>query len=222
MSHLHIPDGVLAWWVWAPGLALALLLLVLASRRTGQADGVQVALRGALGGLVLAAMAVELPLGPVDYHLSLAGPLGVLLGAAGAFQVLFVVSAILALAGHGGFTVIGLNALVLGSGAALARPLYRALRTHRSPAMSLALAAGAAQGVSGLAWFAVVGLALRFGVAAAPARLGVLSGIALPLWIVGLLLEGAVGYGLGRFLAKVRPDLLPGVDALAAPHAGAA
>jgi len=219
MSHLHIPDGVLAWWVWAPGLALALLLLVLASRRAGHGDGVQVALRGALGGLVLAAMAVELPLGPVDYHLSLAGPLGVLLGAAGAFQVLFVVSAILALAGHGGFTVIGLNALVLGSGAALARPLYRTLRAHRSPAVSLALAAGAAQGVSGLAWFAVVGLALRFGVAAAPARLGVLSGIALPLWLVGMLLEGAVGYGLGRFLAKVRPDLLPGA---AAPRAGVA
>ena len=46
---------------------------------------------------------------------------------AGAFQVSFVVTMILALMGQGGFTVIGLNTLVLGGGAALARPLYLAL-----------------------------------------------------------------------------------------------
>jgi cobalt/nickel transport system permease protein len=209
MSHLHIPDGVLPWWVWAPGLGLALMLLVLGARSARDESQLNVAFRGALGGLVLAAMAIELPLGPVEYHLVLVGPVGVLLGATGAFQVMFVVSAILAFAGHGGFTVVGLNALVLGAGAAIARPLYQTLASKLAPGPALALTSAAAQALSGLAWLAVVALALRFGMAASPARVGLIGALTLPLWLLGLAVEAAVGYGLARFLARVRPDLLP-------------
>ena len=66
-----------------------------------------------------------------------------------------------------------------------------------------------AQALSGLAWLAVVALALRFGMAASPARVGLIGALTLPLWLLGLAVEAAVGYGLGRFLARVRPDLLP-------------
>jgi len=209
MSHLHIPDGVLPPWLWAGGLLLALALLALSARASAtQRPGV--AFRSALGGIVLLAMAIEIPLGPIEYHLSLVGPAGALLGAAGAFQVMFVVCAILAFAGHGGFTVVGLNALVLGSGAALARPLYRALTARFSPAVSLALATAVAQGASGLAWIALVGVALRTETTAAGGgRLAVMSAFALPLWAIGIAIETAVAYGLARFLARVRPDLLP-------------
>jgi cobalt/nickel transport system permease protein len=209
MSHLHIPDGVLPWWVWAPGLAVALVLVALGARTRREERGLDIAIRGALGGLVLAAMAIELPLGPVEYHLCLVGPVGVLLGATGAFQVMFVVSAILAFAGHGGFTVVGLNALVLGAGAAIARPLYRSLSRRFVPGPALALTAAGAQAVSGVVWLAVVALALRFGVSASPTRVGVIGALTLPLWLVGISVEAAVGYGLARFLARVRPDLLP-------------
>ncbi len=209
MSHLHIPDGVLPWWVWVPGLAIALVLLALGARRARAESQLNVAIRGALGGLVLAAMAIELPLGPVEYHLCLVGPVGVLLGATGAFQVMFVVSAILAFAGHGGFTVVGLNALVLAAGAAIARPLYRSLSSKLAPGPALALTSAGAQALSGLAWLAVVALALRFGMAASPARVGMIGALTLPLWLLGITVEAAVGYGLARFLARVRPDLLP-------------
>ncbi|HTM57409.1 MAG TPA: energy-coupling factor ABC transporter permease [Candidatus Udaeobacter sp.] len=223
MSHLHIPDGVLPPLLWAGGLLLALILLVLSGRGEGTASELprggpaqSIATRGALGGVVLAAMALELPLGPIEYHLSLVGPVGVLIGPAAAFQLVFVVSAILALAGHGGFTVVGLNALVLGAGAAVARPLYRRLIPRLKPAPALALSTAVSQGLSGVLWMLVMVIALRSlshggadpRVVGMP-RMAVLTALALPLWILGIAVESAVAFGLARFLARVRPDLLP-------------
>ena len=86
MSHLHIPDGVLPWIVWAPAWLLAVLLLGFSAWLSRRATPQQVALRGTLGALVLAAMLLTLPLGPFEYHLSLIGLLGTLLGPAGAFE----------------------------------------------------------------------------------------------------------------------------------------
>ena len=211
MSHLHIPDGVLPLWLWLPGLALALIALIVSARLLKNGTRQGIAYRGALGGVALVAMAIELPLGPIEYHLSLIGPIGVLLGPAPAFQLVFVVSAILAFAGHGGFTVIGLNALVLGAGAAVARPLYRRFARTLAAPSALAAATALSQALSGLLWIAVMALALRLN-AGPPelSRLGALSALALPLWLAGVVIESAVAYGLGRFVARVRPDLLPG------------
>ena len=217
MSHLHIPDGLMPVWLWAGGLALALLLLARGSRAARGRSPQHVAYQGALGGLMLAAMAI--PLGPFEYHLTLAGPVGVLLGGAGAFQVAFVVSAILALMGHGGLTVVGLNAIVLGAGATVACRAYRVVAGRLSPAPALALGTAVGQAVAGALWLAVVGLGMRLaagpgfqsvGPGAAPdARLGVFAGVAVPLWLLGIVAESLVAYGLGRFLGRVQPNLLP-------------
>jgi cobalt/nickel transport system permease protein len=211
MSHLHIPDGVLPVLLWAPGLLLALVLLVLSARALGHQRH-QLAYQGALGALVLAAMAITVPLGPLGYHLSLVGPVGVLLGPASAYQVVVIVSGVLALAGHGGLTTVGLNALVLGAGAAVARPCYRAIARAASPPVAMACATVVSQVVSGALWLAVVsgvpGLETAHDHAHAAA--GVLAGVALPLLALGTVVEALVGYGMARFLARVRPDLLPG------------
>ena len=208
MSHLHIPDGVLPVVVWGPGLLVALLLLAVSARALRGATRQRVAYQGALGALVLAVMAVEVPLGPLEYHLALLGPVGVLLGAAATFQVAFVASAILALVGHGGLTVVGLNALVLGAGGALARPVYKLLARRFSAAGSMAGGTAVAQAVSGALWLAVVALGVRAGAPGA-ARLGLFAGVAFPMWIVGILVESAVAFGIARFVVRVRPDLLP-------------
>ncbi len=213
MSHLHIPDGLLPVWLWACALALALLLLARASRIARGHSPQRIAYQGALGGLMLVAMAI--PLGPFEYHLTLAGPMGVLLGGAGAFQVAFVVSAILALMGHGGLTVVGLNALVLGAGATVACHAYRLAARRLSPAPALALGTVAGQAVAGALWLVVIWLGMRIGTWSAPAgaapdaRLGVFVGVAVPLWLLGIVAESLVAFGLGRFLARVQPGLLP-------------
>jgi len=210
--HLHVPDGVLPNAVWSISLAVALLVLVLTSRAS-RANAPSPGYSGALGALMLAAMAVEIPLGPLEYHLTLIGPLGVLLGPVYVFPVIFIVNLILAFLGHGGLTVVGLNALVLGAGAALARPAYRVLARRASPAAAFAGATALAQVVSGALWLAVVVTALRGGVpesSALGARAGILSALAFPMWMLGIVTESVVAWGTGRFLARVRPDLLPG------------
>jgi cobalt/nickel transport system permease protein len=218
MSHLHIPDGILPVLLWAPGLVAAIALLFLSARALRHAPRRQLGYQGALGALVLAAMAITVPLGPLGYHLSLVGPVGVLLGPASAYQVVFVVSGILALAGHGGLTAVGLNALVLGAGAAVARPCYRALAGAVAPPAAMAIATVLSQIVSGALWLLVVSI----GAGTTPAagglgghvhdagEAGVLAGVALPLLALGLAIEGFVSYGMARFLARARPDLLPG------------
>ena len=205
--------------VWGPGLVLALLVLAWTARLAGSESRQRIAYQGALGALVLAAMAMEIPLGPFEYHLTLLGPIGTLLGPAGAFQVMFITSAILALVGHGGLTVVGLNALVLGGGAALARPVYEVLAKRWSTPAAMAGATAVAQAVSGLMWFGVVMIGLRTGIA--PGRIGLAGGIAFPMWLAGIILESLVAFGMGRFIARVRPDLLSGArPAAVTPETG--
>jgi len=210
MSHLHLPDGVVPWWLWAPALVVVMALLALAGRtRSAQ----RVAYQGALGGLMLAAMSI--PFGPMEYHLTLLGPVGVLLGAAGALPVIFVVSATLALIGHGGITVVGLNTLVMGTVAVIARASYGVLARRLSPAWSLALASGLGHLIAGSLWLTVIVVTLRSGVdptatlVHARARTELLAALTLTLWIAGTLVESVVAFGIGRFLARVHPALLP-------------
>jgi cobalt/nickel transport system permease protein len=209
MSHLHIPDGVLPLALWGPGLALALLLLLAGAWVLRSRSPQQLAYQGALGALVLAVMAVEVPLGPLEYHLTLVGPVGVLLGPAATFEVVFVAGAILALVGHGGFTTIGLNALVLGAGGALARPAYAALARRISPPAAMTAATAVTQTVSGALWLVVMLGALR-SMGTGAGRMQIAAGVAFPLWLGGILIESVVAYGVARFIVRVRPDLLPG------------
>jgi len=209
MSHLHIPDGVLPVLLWAPGLGLALLLLVLGARVLRGASPQRLAYQSALGALVLAAMVVELPLGPLDFHLTLVGPVGVLLGAVSVFQVVFVANAILALVGHGGLTVVGLNALVLGAGAVLARSVYVAFAQRWGPTVALTVATAVTQIVSGALWLAVMAAAMHVQ-AVGPHRVKLVAGVAFPLYLAGIVIESAVAFGVARFVIRVRPDLLPG------------
>ena len=41
----------------------------------------------------------------------------------------------------------------------------------------------------------------------------------LALWLVAIAVESAVAFGIGRFLARVRPDLLPAAASRSAPAA---
>lgn len=230
MSHLHIPDGVLPPLVWLAGLLVTAVVLFIGTRAATHGEPAAgpraIALQSALGGVMLVVMAVPVPITAFDYCMTLAGPVGVLLGGTAAFQVSFVVTLILALMGQGGFTVIGLNTLVLGAGAALARPIYLRTVGALKPAGAMAAATAVSQLFSSVLWVLLLWLSVRL----SPTLLGdhevaeslrwlrggVLLAILLPLLGLAVGIESLLGYGLARFLDRVRPDLLPRRDGEAA------
>ena len=134
MSHLHIPDGILPLWLVLAGWVATLALLAVSARRLDEAEmRRRVPLLGSVAALMLVAMASEIV--PIAYHINLTVVAGILVGGWLSIPTAFVVVTILALLGHGGVTVIGLNTLVIGSemllGAALFRGFVRLLGRER-------------------------------------------------------------------------------------------
>ena len=124
MTHIHIPDGVLPPWLWLGGWLVTLLLVMLASRRaTALKHRRAVPLLGVVSALMLVSMSSEIV--PIAYHINLSVLAGVLLGPwLGAISA-FIVVLVLALLGHGGVTVVGLNVLVITAEMALGWALVR-------------------------------------------------------------------------------------------------
>ena len=134
MSHIHIPDGVLPWWLWVPGWLLALVLVFVAGRAAERHEvRRKVPLLAVVSALMLVAMSSEVV--PIAYHINLTVVAGVLLGPALSVIAAFIVQVVLAMLGHGGVTVLGLNTLVISTemvvGWALFRVLVAALSRRR-------------------------------------------------------------------------------------------
>jgi cobalt/nickel transport system permease protein len=112
MSHIHIPDGVLPLWLIALGWIAAGVLTALAVRHASSDDlRSRVPLVGALAALMLVGMSSEII--PIAYHINLTVLAGILLGPWLSIITALIVNVMLALVGHGGVTVIGLNTLVI-------------------------------------------------------------------------------------------------------------
>ena len=132
MSHLHIPDGILPVWLWAAGLVAALAVVLAAIYMQRGADFKrQIPLLGMMSAMMLIGMNLEII--PISYHVNLSVITGIILGPWLGVVAAFIVNIVLALVGHGGVTVIGLNTVVVGSEAVVGWLLYRVLRKFISP-----------------------------------------------------------------------------------------
>ena len=127
MSHIHIPDGVLPWWLVVLGWLLAIAGVALATRqaRLRQLHR-RVPLVGAVAALMLVGMSSEIV--PIAYHINLTVVAGILLGPWLSIVTALVVNAFLGLIGHGGVTVIGLNTVVIAVEMVLGWLLFGLLR----------------------------------------------------------------------------------------------
>jgi cobalt/nickel transport system permease protein len=144
MSHIHIPDGILPLWLVAAGWIITLALLFLAARRlSGPEAQRKIPLLGVMAAVMLVGMSTEFV--PIAYHVNLTVLAGIIVGPAMGFVVAFIVNLILALFGHGGITVVGLNTLIIGAECVLGYYVFHALyRLLRGRIKSVALPAGAA------------------------------------------------------------------------------
>jgi len=124
MSHLHIPDGVLPLWLWASGWVAALAIVYVAGKFSERADvRRKVPLLAVVSALMLIAMSSEIV--PIAYHINLTIVGGVLLGPALSVIAAFIAEVVLAMLGHGGVTVLGLNTLIIATEMVVGGALFR-------------------------------------------------------------------------------------------------
>ena len=138
MSHLHIPDGILPIWLVSAGWLICIVIVTVAVRGVPPEDlRRRIPLVGAVAALMLVAMSSEIV--PIAYHINLTVVAGILLGPWLSVPTALVVVTVLALIGHGGVTVIGLNTIVISSEMVLGWALFSALvRTLGRPRVRIA------------------------------------------------------------------------------------
>jgi cobalt/nickel transport system permease protein len=127
MSHIHIPDGVLPWWLIGLGWLLAAAGVAFAARQIRRQQlQRRVPLVGAVAALMLVGMSSEIL--PIAYHVNLTVVAGILLGPWLSIVTALVVNVFLGFVGHGGVTVIGLNTVVIAVEMVLGWMLFGLLR----------------------------------------------------------------------------------------------
>ncbi len=123
MTHMHIPDGILPVRIWLIGFMAMFLIMAISLIRLRSRDlKREIPLLGAVSAAMLVAMSLEIL--PIAYHINLSVVAGILLGPALGFIAAFITNLVLALMGHGGVTVIGLNTLLLGAEAIFGHTLF--------------------------------------------------------------------------------------------------
>jgi cobalt/nickel transport system permease protein len=121
---VHISDGVLADGWWLGGFAVAGFLAFLAARRMREEEIPQIAL---LTAALFTASLLQVRVGPTSVHLLLNGLVGVVLGKRAGLAIPIGLTLQVALLGHGGFTTIGINSVILTLPALLAWAMFGAL-----------------------------------------------------------------------------------------------
>ena len=236
MSHIHLPDGVLPVWLWISGWIAIIVFWAIIVRMQKKRD---LSRRLPLLGMMSAAMVLgaSVEIVPIAYHINLTVIAGILVGPSLIFIGTLVVNVILALFGHGGITVIGLNTLILSLegifGYFLFHLFWRVL--HRLTAATF-LATFLALLLSTLAMIGAVSLGISHyetlihqekgrgmlefkflkekedhseqGVHDDKVSLKRFVAVLLPLSFLGWILEGIITALMIRYIHRLRPDLL--------------
>lgn len=218
MSHLHIPDGVLPLWLVIAGWACTGILLAFCIYRVRSVELTRkIPLIGIISALMIVCM--TLPIIPFAYHVNLSVVAGIILGPALAFISIFIVDLIIAMFGHGGITVVGLNTVVVGAEAVLGYYLFQMFRLLMG-SYSVGWSAGIAAVFSlilsttllvGLLYVAHVNpdLMIESGSKVTNGlNLGVFIKTALALLFFGWMIEGVITGLVIKYVSGIRPDLI--------------
>jgi cobalt/nickel transport system permease protein len=236
MSHIHLPDGVLPVWLWVSGFIVAILVGTILFQLIKKEELTR---RLPLLGMMSAAMVLgaTVEIVPIAYHVNLTVISGILLGPSLIFLATFVVNVILALFGHGGITVIGLNTLTLSIEGVVGYFLFRLFwKILKRLTLAIFLATFIALIFSTFAMIGVVSLGTshyeelihqesgkgligfefgkekgehpKEGIPEKEVNLKRFIAIVLPLGFIGWLLEGIITAFICRYIYRLRPDLL--------------
>lgn len=207
MSHLHIPDGVLSPLVWVPGYIITFILMFFLTRKMNNEEiRKKMPFTGIAAAIMLLAMSI--PLGIIPVHLSLASLISILLGPGLGFLAVFSVNLILALIGHGGITLVGVNTLIIGTEVLISSFLFRRIlskmgmfsRTFISVSLALAVSVSAMISV----FFIALGSSEKLPFHLHSGEAGLLIGFI----IIGIFLEALATAFIVKYFQKVRPDII--------------
>lgn len=198
---VHISDGVLPLPTLAAGWAVTAALLVLTLRKLRAEDVPKLSVMTAA---FFVASLIHFPVGPTSVHLIFNGLVGVILGTL-SYPAIFIGLVLQAiLFGHGGITVIGVNALDMGVPALVIGVLFgRWVRNSLSVERAAAL--GAVLG--GIAVTLAVALTAFMLYTAGKELVGVIAAIVL-FHIPVIVVEAAVTGVVVGFLLRVKPEVL--------------
>ncbi len=235
MSHIHLPDGVLPVWLWASGFVVMVLVgAVLFKTIRKEEVSRRLPLLGMMAAVMVLGASVEIV--PIAYHVNLTVIAGILLGPSLTFLATLVVNVILAMFGHGGITVLGLNTLILSLEGILGYYLFRFFwKGLKKVGPAVFLATFLALLVSTFSMIGVVSLGTSHyeemihrghqggifefelsgektdhheGKVEDEVNLGRFMTIILPLGFIGWVLEGVITTLVARYIYRIRPELL--------------
>ncbi len=218
MTHMHIPDFVLPVWLWVSGfvvMAVALGLSLLRLRSLDRKKNIP------LLGAISAAMIVVMSLPEIFfYHINLSVVAGIVLGPALGFVAAFIVNLMLALLGHGGITVIGLNTILLGLEAVLGHAFFTLFRRVLPVFWRAAAATVVTLFCTTMLLIAIVGASNvnpqsffhadehLFAAQEGPLAVTTFAVLVLSFGVVGWIIEATITGSVVKFISQVKPDLL--------------
>jgi cobalt/nickel transport system permease protein len=198
---MHLSDGILPAPILAGGFVVAGALGWWGARGLREEETPRVAV---LTAAFFCASLVHFRVPPTSVHLLFNGLLGVVLGRRALLAIPVGLGLQAALLGHGGLTVLGVNATMFGMAAYLASWVYHRLDRWRVAGAFWAGALAAAVGVvvtGGLLMLILWSMGEGFGVVAQYALVAHLPVLAVEAVVTGFTVE---------FLRRVKPALLEG------------
>lgn len=206
---MHISDGVLPAEVWGAGLALTAGAVWVSVRRFDERMVPQIAV---MTSLFFVASSIPLPLGFTSVHLLLVGLMGIVLGWLSFPALLVALFLQFVLLGTvGGITTLGVNTLTMGVGALVSRWVFQALRRSGRTTVCPHAFVASLLGVtcSGVAFIGVMATGGKD--IESVARWVFLAHVPV------LVLDGLVTQAAVSFLARVKPEMIPGSQAAGSP-----
>jgi len=199
---MHISDGVLSGPVLAAGWAGA---AVLAAATTRKMDMEEVPKLAVIAGVFFVGSLIRFPIGAASVHLILNGLVGVILGIRAFPAILLGITLQAILFGHGGVSVIGVNACMMGGGALLAYGVWQLRNVVSFPKREVVFG-----GLAGAAGVFVSGCVLALVMVTTGEAFWAVAKTVLWIHVGIMIFEGLVAAGCVSFLMKVRPDMLAG------------
>jgi len=211
---VHISDGVLSPPYLVAGFVLAALLIVPAIWRVHEDEIPRI---GLLTTAIFVASLIHVRFGITSVHLLLNGLVGIVLGTRSALAVVVGLGLQALLLGHGGFTSLGVNAVVMTVPAIAARGVFAvtAGRT-RPPRPRRAFWAGLVSGTFAVLLTAALNAAVL--VVAGVEDFRVVAALVLAAHLPIAAIEGVIVGFTASYLARVKPELLFPVPAIETPE----